>query len=125
MNLNKQQVEAILSTISTQKNAEYKAKLEALTSDPATIKQAESILKELTAIQSKLEKLPVKVHMKVEDGTRNYGCKLNHIIDALTLKRRNSIRNNFDREDMRNKIVLASIDSETMSELQTKLNISF
>lgn len=111
MKLTNQQIDAVVETIYSK---EYKAKQILIDKkDTEARKTALPKAKELYKIYEKIPKT-------VRDCLRyNSTVTIKKIIDALV---KESKIKNVSRDEIRNKVLIASIDSSTLDELKTKLD---
>lgn len=129
MKLSNVQADALAETIINKHNAELQAKREALIKSPAVQKQAKEMVKRLNAINKELEGMGYFVdglgwNWKEKSEAKQIEQIAGEIARETTDNEKMSEKNSrYDRYELKNKIVIASIDAETMQELTKKLGI--
>lgn len=120
MKLSKAQVEAIVNTIATKQNEEFKQQFKL---------QIEAYKKQITPVAKKyLDELNSLSKPLKEVIARKWnwekGIKIEDVI--YELQRKAKMEQKFcDRQELENKIMLASINSKDLEELKKVLNITF
>lgn len=113
MKLTNQQIDALLNNVEKQKKLEYQKEYD-LKVKENNIKNK----KEITSLLKTYEKIP-KILKDLMYYNKNLSEKT--ITDSLNKIEKKS----FDKSDLKNQIIIASIDSKDMEELQKKLSIKF
>lgn len=113
MKITNQQINAIVSEAIRKENLRVSNENNKLREDTRIVAEARKYL-------SLIEKIPLDIRKSIYGS---YGINLDNIVNAIIAAKKLTIPYELNYSEIRNKIIIASIDSKDIEELKSKLKI--